>query len=207
MPWSPTGGLVLKWFKDRFGEAEVARAEREGIDPYDLLCEQARGVPAGSEGLILLPFFEGAGFPEFQPKARGVLFGLTLRHAKPHFLRAILEAVAFMVRADVEALRRVGVSPTEIRVLGGGAKSRLWNQIKSDVLDLNVVVPAIGEAAALGAAIIASVGSGIHRDFPSAVAAMTRPGTCLTPQTENSLIYEKSYRTYRRLFERVTELF
>jgi len=112
-----------------------------------------------------------------------------------------------MVRADVEALRRVGVTPDEIRVLGGGAKSRLWCQIKADVLGLPVVIPEVTEAAALGAAIIASVGAGIHPDFPAAVAAMTRPGSKLAPQAENALAYAEGFGTYQRLFERVRDLF
>jgi xylulokinase len=207
LPWSPTGGMVLKWFKDRFGDKEVEAAAADGADPYDLLCEQASEVPAGSDGLTLLPFFEGAGFPEFQANARGVLFGLTLRHGKAHLTRSILESVAYMVRADVEALRRVGVTPDEIRVLGGGAKSRLWSQIKADVLGLPVVIPDVPEAAALGAALIAAVGAGIHPDFPAAVAAMTRSGSRLAPQAENASAYEDGFRTYQRLFERVRDLF
>jgi len=207
LPWSPTGGMVLKWFKDRFGEKEVEEAAAKGADPYDLLCDQAAGVPPACDGLTLLPFFEGAGFPEFLPNARGVLFGLTLRHGKAHIIRAILESIAYMVRADVEALRRVGVTPDEIRVLGGGAKSRLWCQIKADVLGLPVVIPEVTEAAALGAAIIASVGAGIHPDFPAAVAAMTRPGSKLAPQAENALAYAEGFGTYQRLFERVRDLF
>jgi xylulokinase len=207
LPWSPTGGMVLKWFKDRFGEKEVAESALDGKDPYDLLCELAESVPPGSDGLTLLPYLEGAGFPEFEPRARGVLFGLTLRHGKAHVTRAILESIAYMVRADVEALRQIGVTPDEIRVLGGGAKSRLWSQIKADVLGLPVVIPEMTEAAALGAAVIASVGAGIHPDFPAAVAAMIRPGSRLSPQEENATAYDEGFRTYQALFEKVRDLF
>jgi xylulokinase len=207
LPWSPTGGMVLKWFKDRFGEKEVEASAEDGKDPYDLLCDLAETVSPGSDGLTLLPFLEGAGFPEFEPRARGVLFGLTLRHGKAHVTRAILESIAYMVRADVEALQKVGVRPGEIRVLGGGAKSRLWSQIKADVLGLPVVIPEVAEAAVLGAAIIASVGAGIHPDFPAAVAAMTKPGSRLMPQRDNAATYDEGFRTYQALFEKVRDLF
>ena len=207
LPWSPTGGMVLKWFKDRFGEAEIARAAQEGRDVYDLLCEQAATIPAGSEGLILLPFLEGAGFPEFHPSARGVLLGLALHHTRAHLTRAILESVAYLVRADLEALQRLGVSPHEVRLMGGAAKSSLWCQIKADVLGLPVAVMPGSDTAALGAAMIAAVGVGLHPDLSSAVAAMGRPGSVLLPQAENRPVYDQAYSRYRELFEHVKVLF
>jgi xylulokinase len=155
----------------------------------------------------MLPHLEGAGFPEFAPAARGVLFGLTLRHGKPHFIRAILESVAYLIRSDVETLQRLGAGADEIRVLGGGAKSALWNQIKADVLGLPVAVPANREAAVLGAAMIAAVGVGLHADFPTAVGAMTRIDTRIKPDAANREIYAAQYRRYRALFERVKDLF
>jgi xylulokinase len=207
LPWSPTGGMVLKWFKDRFGETEIARAGREGRDVYDLLCEQAAAVPPGSDGLILLPFLEGAGFPEFHPAARGVLLGLSLTHTKAHLTRAILESIAYLVRADLEALQRLGVSPREVRLLGGAAKSPLWSQIKADVLGLPVSVLPGSDTAALGAAMIAAVGAGLLPDLPRAVAAMGRPGSVLMPQAETRQVYDHAFSRYRQLFEHVKVLF
>lgn len=207
LPWSPTGGMVLKWFKDRFCDEEKLRAAETGADVYDVLCESASHVPAGSDGLIMLPHLEGSGFPEFVPSARGVLFGLALRHGKPHVIRAILEAIAYLIKSNVEALQKVGAGADEVRVLGGGAKSTLWNQIKADVLGLPIAVPANREAAVLGAAIIASVGAGLHPDFPTAVRAMTRMEARIQPAQANREVYAEGYRRYRRLFGHVTELF
>jgi xylulokinase len=207
LAWSPTGGLVLKWFKDRFGEEEKQRAAQTGTDVYDVLCEEASHVQAGSDGLTMLPYLEGSGFPEFVPSARGVLFGLSLRHGKPHIIRSILEAIAYLIKADVDVLQSLGAGADEVRVIGGGAKSALWNQIKADVLGLPIAVPANREAAVLGAAIIAAVGAGLHRDFPTAVEAMTRMGDRIQPDAANHTVYAEGYRRYRRLFEHVTELF
>jgi len=207
LPWSPTGGMVLKWFKDRFGETEIARAAQEGRDVYDLLCEHAAAIPPGSDGLILLPFLEGAGFPEFHPAARGVLLGLSLKHTKAHLTRAILESIAYLVRADLEALQRLGVSPREVCLLGGAAKSVLWSQIKADVLGLPVAVLPGSDTAALGAAMIAAVGAGLLPDLPSAVAAMGRPASVLLPQAETRAVYDHAYLRYRQLFEHVKVLF
>jgi len=207
LAWSPTGGLVLKWFKDRFCDEEKRRAAQDGLDVYDVLCDLASRVQPGSDGLIMLPHLEGAGFPEFAPSARGVLFGLTLRHGKSHFVRAILESVAYLIRSDVETLQDLGAGADEVRVLGGGAKSALWNQIKADVLDLPIAVPANREAAVLGAAILAAVGAGMHRDFPTAVEAMTRIETRIKPDAANREVYADGYRRYRGLFERLKDLF
>jgi xylulokinase len=207
MPWSPTGGLVLKWWKDRYCETEQRRAAEEGRSVYDLLTEQAAGVPAGSDGLLMLPHLEGAGFPDFAPGARGVFFGLTLHHGKAHLTRAILEAIAYLIRTDVETLRGLGIRADELRVLGGGSKSALWNQIKADVLDLPIAVPANRDAALLGTAIIAAVGIGLYPDFPAAVRTMTRMESRLEPDAGRASMYAQQYRRYRTLFDRVKDLF
>jgi xylulokinase len=207
MPWSPTGGLVLKWWKDRYCEEERRRAAEAGRNVYDVLTELAAGAPAGSDRLIMLPHLEGAGFPDFAPGARGAFFGLTLHHGKAHLTRAILEAIAYLIRSDVETLRGLGIRPSEVRVLGGGAKSALWNQIKADVLGLPIAVPANRDAALLGTAIIASVGAGLQPDIATAVKAMTRIETRLQPDPANGQLYAEAYRRYRGLFERVRDLF
>jgi xylulokinase len=104
-------------------------------------------------------------------------------------------------------LQKVGAGADEVRVLGGGAKSALWNQIKADVLGLPIAVPGNREAAVLGAAIIATVGAGLHPDFSTAVKAMTRMETRIQPNPANREVYTDGYRRYRRLFGHVTELF
>jgi xylulokinase len=174
---------------------------------YDVLTELAASAPAGSDRLIMLPHLEGAGFPDFAPGARGAFFGLTLHHGKAHLTRAILEAIAYLIRSDVETLRGLGIRPSEVRVLGGGAKSALWNQIKADVLGLPIAVPANRDAALLGTAIIASVGAGLQPDIATAVKAMTRIETRLQPDPANGQLYAEAYRRYRGLFERVRDLF
>jgi xylulokinase len=207
MPWSPTGGLVLKWWKDRYCEEERRQAAEAGRSVYDVLTELAATVPAGSDGLIMLPHLEGAGFPDFAPGARGVFFGLTLHHGKPHLTRAILEAIAYLIRTDVETLQGLGIQPSEVRVLGGGSKSALWNQIKADVLGLPIAVPANRDAALLGTAVIASVGAGLQPDFATAVKAMTRMEARIQPDPASREVYADGYRRYRRLFGCVKELF
>ena len=207
MPWSPTGGLVLKWWKDRYCEEERRQAADEGRNVYDLLTELAATVPAGSNGLVMLPHLEGAGFPDFAPGARGVFFGLTLHHGKPHLTRAILEAIAYLIRSDVETLQGLGIQASEVRVLGGGSKSALWNQIKADVLGLPIAVPANPDAALVGTAVIAAVGIGLYPDFPTAVGSMTRMQSRVEPDPARAALYAQQYQLYRTLFNRVKDLF
>ena len=207
MPWSPTGGLVLKWWKDRYCQEERRQAADEGRNVYDLLTELAATVPAGSDGLVMLPHLEGAGFPDFAPGARGVFFGLTLHHGKPHLTRAILEAIAYLIRSDVETLQGLGIQASEVRVLGGGSKSALWNQIKADVLGLPIAVPANPDAALVGTAVIAAVGIGLYPDFPTAVGSMTRMESRVEPDPARAALYAQQYQLYRTLFNRVKDLF
>jgi xylulokinase len=207
LPWNPTGGLALKWFKDRFAEREAEAAQTTGSDIYSLLSDEAAKVPPGSNGLVMLPHLEGAFFPEFNPSARAVFFGFTLKHSRGHFVRAIMEAVAFMIRRDLEGIRMLGVEPHELRVLGGGAKSRLWSQIKADVCGVPVVVPHHGEAAVLGAAILAAVGCRLHQNIPSAAKSMARDGAVLEPNPRGIEVYERTFSLYVALYESVKDLY
>jgi len=118
-----------------------------------------------------------------------------------------MEAIAFMIRRDVEGINRLGVGAKELRVLGGGAKSRLWSQIKADVCQMPVVMPGQGEAAVLGAAMLAAVGAGLHRDIPAAVACMVREGERLEPDPESQEAYAKAFALYVSLYERVKDLY
>ncbi|MBC7224482.1 MAG: xylulokinase, partial [Anaerolineae bacterium] len=121
-------GGSLRWYRDALGEPERQRAQEDGRDPYDVLLADAEQVPAGCEGLIFLPYLSGERTPHPDPHARGVFFGLTLRHRKPHMTRAVVEGVSFGLRDSLELMRSLGLSIQEVRVSGGGARSPLWRQ-------------------------------------------------------------------------------
>lgn len=201
LPWNPTGGLTLKWFKDNFAQDLAGKALEEGKDIYDLLARPAAEVPPGSDGLIMLPHLEGAFFPEFDTQARAVFFGFTLSHTRAHFTRAIMEAIAYMLRRDLEGLQTLGAGTSELRVLGGGAKSQIWSQIKADVCKLPVIMPSHREAAVMGAAMLAAVGVGYYRDIQSAAKVMAKPGTRVEPNPANQDVYEAAFDLYISLYE------
>ncbi len=206
-PVCPTGGMALTWFRDRFGGPEVARAAAEGGSAYELLTELAATAPAGSDGLVMLPHLSGAFSPEYEPRARGVFFGFTLGHERAHFARAVLEAVAFMLRRNLELLTDAGARAGEVRSHGGGARSSLWTQIKADVCRLPVVTLEGGDAAILGDAMLAGVATGVFRDLDEACRAMVRPRERYEPDPTSAGVYEEAYRRYLELFDVLRPLF
>ncbi len=205
-PVCPTGGLALTWFRDRFGEPELAQAAAEGLDAYDLLTGLAAGVPPGSEGLTMLPHLQGAFSPEYEPRARGVFSGFTLGHGKGHFVRAILESVAFMLRRNLELLATAGAVASEVHSHGGGARSALWCQIKADVTGLPVVTLEGAEAAIRGDAMLAGVAAGAFRDLDEAGRAMIVRRETFRPDATTRAAYDAAYGRYLDLFEALRPL-
>ncbi len=192
MPWIPTAGMILRWFRDEFGE---------GID-YSALDARAATVSPGCDGLIMLPHFSGMNSPEVNPRAKGVFWGISTAHRKAHFIRAILEGVSFALRDNIELLLRSGVACQEMTSLGGGARSKLWLQIKADVLQREIRTIHCEEATCLGAAVLAATGRGLFPNIRAAVNAMVHPSATFHPNIRNKEIYEAGFKTYRALNQR-----
>ena len=198
-------GASLRWLKNTFGEAESAAAERTGADVYDLLCQEAAQVPPGSEGLVFLPHLMGMRSPTPDARASGAFIGITLRHTKPHFVRAVLEGVAFGIRDSLEVLKELGVPLANIRAIGGGARSPLWRQIQADILGLEHVTVNVTECAAFGAALVAGVGVGCFADLAEACRASVRLETISSPQRQYAAVYAENYRFYRAMTQAAYE--
>jgi len=205
--FNPSGGVILRWFRDNFAEKEKEEAEKKGINVYDLLTFKASTASAGSTELFLLPYFEGSGTPTFNRKARGIFLGLTLAHSKKEVIRAVLEGLTYELRNNIEAMEEHGTEITELRAIGGGAKSKFWLQLKADITQKKVVVPNVTEAAALGAAILASVGAKIYEKTEEAVGAIYREKETFTPNMETGIVYEKYYQLYRKLYGTFKNIF
>jgi len=198
--FNPSGGVILRWFRDNFAEKDKEEAKKRGIDVYDLLTSEASKAPPGSIELFLLPYFEGSGTPTFNRKARGIFLGFTLAHSKKEVVRAILEGLTYELRNNIEAIEEHGTDITELRAIGGGAKSKFWLQLKADITRRRVVVPNVTEAAAMGAAILAGVGAEVYKDAEDAVKTIYKEKESFTPTAETSRIYEKYYRLYKKLY-------
>jgi len=206
-PVCPTGGMALTWFRDSFGGEEVARAAAEGTSAYDLLTALAAEVPPGAEGLTMLPHLMGAFSPEYEPEARGAFYGFTLRHGKGHAVRAILEAVAFMLRRNLALLEAAGAPAHEVRSHGGGSRSELWNRIKADVCGIPVVTLQGEDAALRGDAMLAGVAAGLFADLDAATAVAVATKRRYDPDPAARRACDEAYARYLKLFDAVRPMF
>jgi xylulokinase len=207
MPYSVTGGMVLKWFKDAFCSEEENKALKENKNIYAILDKLAEEAPAGCDGMIMIPHICGALFPEYNYNARGVFFGISINSGKAYFLRSILESIAYMMRQDLAYIGKLGVDVKRLISIGGGAKSAIWCRIKSDVCGVDLEIPGNTETALLGAAILAASGSGIYSDVRSACKNLIRIKNIYKPETKNKEIYDINYKKYIELYKSVEKLF
>lgn len=183
-------GGNLRWFRDQFAKGET----------YAALDSEAARIHPGSEGLTLLPSLMGALAPTWNESARGTFAGFTLAHTRAHFFRALLEGSAHAVRDILTQMQMAGMELNELRVMGGGAKSRLWNQIKADVTGLQVTVPQILETTALGAAFLALVGIGAFATLSEASEHIVKIRERIEPQPSAQSMYADSYARYRQTY-------
>jgi xylulokinase len=168
--------------------------------PFDALVEEARKIPAGSEGLLFLPYLSGERTPHPDPFARGSWVGLTLRHTRAHLTRSVLEGVGFGLKDSFTLIKGAGLGEIDqVRVSGGGAKSALWKQILADILEAELVTVNTTEGAAFGAALLAGVGRGYFRDIAEACERTIRVTGSTAPSSE-SAIYRDYYPRYRALY-------
>lgn len=202
-----TGGMVLKWYRDMFCQPEIQVGKLAGMDPYEVLSIEASKVAPGADGLMMLPHLQGAMAPEDNPKAKGVFYGITLRHTKAHFARAIMEAIASIVKRNIEAVEDLNIEVSEIRCLGGGAKSPVWNQIKADLIGKPVVTMESEEAACLGAAIVAGVGIGMFKSLEDATSKMVKIKERFQPNPENADAYSQHFKKYVDLYDSLVDMF
>ena len=186
--WSSTAGMALKWFREQFA-SDISFAE------IDALCE---AIPAGCDGMTMLPYFCGSTMPKYNPDAKAVFAGVQLAHTKAHFARSIMEAIAYILRQDIEYIG--GESIKQIRITGGGAKSPLWAQIKADVTGKELTTVCEGETACLGTAILAAVGVGDFASIDEAARDFVKLKKSYTP---SGVSYEEGYRNFVALDEKM----
>jgi sugar (pentulose or hexulose) kinase len=207
LPYGQTGGMALRWFRDALCQTEMIVAPIMGMDCYDLLTQEAAQVPPGCDGLVFLPHLMGAASPEFDPAARGVFYGIALKHHKPHFARAILESVAYMLKKNLDLVERISGKVDEVRSMGGGARSKLWLSIKADVLQKAVTPVVVEESASLGAAIMAGVATGVFQDLEEGLRRMVRLGERINPNPANARAYQVGYQEYLDLYDSLAPMF
>ncbi|MBC8450101.1 MAG: FGGY-family carbohydrate kinase [Chloroflexi bacterium] len=203
IPSTMTGGQSIRYLRDNFSQLEVETERVLGVSSYDLLNLQAKKVPAGSEGLVILPFLMGERTPIWDQYAKGVIFGLSLHHSKGHIVRAMMEAVAYALYDSYRLIKEAGLKINYPIVFHeGGTVSVLWRQIITDVFNVPTVLVKQRTGAPLGDAILAGVVTGVFKDFSVAKewAEYTAP---VEPKRENHELYMEYFALYKRLYEHV----
>lgn len=191
------GTFSIDWFVKKV--LKIDPLKQRGI--YQRLEREAKGVPAGSDGLLYLPYLCGVMNPYWDIRARGALVGLSSSHTRGHIYRSILEGIAFEQRFAIESVEEeMGTTIREFVAIGGGATSKLWCKILADVSGKRICIPETTEASALGAAIAAAVGAGWYATFKEAAAAMTGIRKTINPDSRN-------HKRYTKLFERYKEIY
>ena len=200
----PIRPCVLRRTKRQADATE--REEETGIDAYDTLTEGASKIPEGSEGLIFLPYLTGERTPYPDPNAKGVFFGLSLRHTKAHMTRSVLEGVTFGLRDSLELIRGLGTRIDHVVASGGGAKSPFWRQLLADILGSRIVIVNSTEGAAYGAAILAGVGAGVYASVEEACDQLIRV-TEESSTSERMSVYSEYYERYKALYPALKDEF
>ncbi len=198
------GGLCLRWFRDEVATEEKRKAQELGIDPYKILDEQASRVSPGSEGVVFVPHLGGRAYP-YNPRIRGVWVGFTWKHTIGHLFRSILEAIAFEYNHYLKILRELlkEVRIDEVRGIGGGNKSEVWNQIKADILGIPYVLLNREEYAVTALAAIGGYGVGVIKDYVKAINEWVKPVRKIQPNPEVNEKYKRYSDFYEKLISRL----
>ena len=201
-------GLSIKWFRDLFGQQETRLASQTKKSAYDFLDDQAALSPPGANGILYLPYLSGERSPIWDPYARGVLFGLSGSHKRSDVVRAILEGVAMAFAHNIELFEtELGVNVEEVALSGGGAKSRIWQQIHADVSGKRMAVVKVKESEAIGNGILAGYGVGIHKNMAQAAKQAIKIERVVEPRKEYSGRYAELFALYKDLYVHLKEDF
>jgi xylulokinase len=172
----------------------------------DALIDGAFEVPAGAEGVVFLPYLSGERAPIDDERARGVLTGLSLGHGPAHIVRAVLEAGGYALRHVAEPIADAGIRIRRLVVSGASDRLRPIVQMRADTLGVPVDVPALADTAAVGAAILAATGTGVHPDARAAIRAMVRVAERAEPRPDACARHDQAYRVYRALYPATADL-
>ncbi|MCS7180376.1 MAG: xylulokinase, partial [bacterium] len=203
-----SAGGSFRWLRDNLCEEEKKEAKRKKIDPYEIMTGKAKSVPVGSEGLIFLPYLTGERCPYPDPYARGVFFGLSLKHTKNHIIRSVMEGITFGLKDSVEVMKEINLPIGEKFIAsGGGGKSDFWCQMMADIFAKDIIRLVCQEGAPFGACILAGVGIGIYKDVKIACKSMLKEKDIFKFEMEINKKYENFYKIYKELYQELKNSF
>ena len=207
MSCTQAAGLSLQWLRNHVCTPEMAEAAEKGVDPYEIMTAEAARVPIGSEKLIYLPYLMGERSPHPDPDCRGVFFGLSAMHERPHLIRSVMEGISFSQWECVEVFREMGVPIEDMMICGGGGRSPFWRQMLADMYGCSVSTVQSDQGGALGAAILAGVGAGIYPDLETACDALVRKKDSSEPNMAANGAYAKYFTLYKELYRTLFQSF
>ena len=199
-----TSGSVLKWFRDNVGRQYRAEAQAAGMNVYDYIIEQASPEACP---VFVLPHFAGAATPYMDNDALGAVLGLTINTTDRDIAKGILEGITFEMVRNTDALSEAGIEISELRAVGGLAKSDPFLQLKASIMGRRIVTLEISEAGTLGVAMLAGAASGIYAGLDDAAAQLVRVKRVFEPDEQLHAVYAEKYETYKRLYPAVTGVF
>jgi len=193
-------GGALRWFKDAFCQNSQERTRSIGADAYDVIADGAEKIPPGAEGLQFLPYLIGERTPHQTASARASFVGATIRHTHEHFARAVFEGITFAMRDSLEIIKSLGIPIEQIRLTGGGARSKFWRRLQADIYGQEIATVNTTEGPALGAAVMACVASGIFENLVEAVERVVKVTETTGPDARNVERYNQSYELFRETY-------
>ncbi len=200
-----TTGSIYRWFRDQMSQSEKLIAKERGLDPYELLNEQAAQAPVGSNGLIIIPHFAGAGAPHWNPYSRGIVAGLALGHSRNDFLRAIMESICFEIRKNIEIMQELKIPTKEVRITGGMTRSAIFNRIQADVYGIPVLPSSTEEATALGTAMLVLKATNTYKNFEEIAERVVKTTEIIKPNAQNHEKYTKILKLSKKIYEKLQE--
>ena len=192
-----SGGAVVRWYRDQLAKHLSAQAKAEHVSVYDLLN---RACPKEPTDVIVLPFLQGmGGTPDVRPTARGMFYGVTMETGLPEFYRAILEGLTFEMAYNLEKLEGFGVAPNRLHACGGGARSKVWLQIKADIWNREILPVKTEETGALGSAILGFAAVTGEKDRLALAKKFVQLGEPMRPDAARVEVYREKFQLYKQL--------
>jgi xylulokinase len=199
-----TSGALTRWFRDNFANELITAEENGGENAYSVLVREAEATPAGAEGVIVLPYFSGERTPIMDPRARGMIFGLSLTHTRGHLFRSILEGMGHGVKQHVDLFTAIGARPRRIKSVGGGTKNAVWLQAVSDISGVPQEVAPLTFGASYGDALLAGVAVGLVAG-PEEILVWQGRAKIIEPNTNLAATYEPLSEIYSSLYQSTKE--
>lgn len=198
-----TSGALLRWFRDQFAQADMARAQAEGSDVYDVMLSD---LPAAPTGLYLVPYLAGSGTPYMDPLAKGVLVGLTLGCDRKTLIKGLLEGTCYELALNIRELADAGVGIGTLRCTGGGSRSPYWLQLKADITGHECVTLNVSESGCQAAAMLGGVQAGVYASLEQAVETLVSESSRYEPREAEHERYREHFETYRQVWPAVRDV-